>query len=404
MDKSTGKNPSSLRGDNVALIIRLLRERGILSRVALSRLTGLSQVAITNIISDLLDKGMIYETGALEGSKGRRSVGITLNDDFRHFIGVRINRDYFTAGIFNMAGRLQKQLTESIDSLSDPKDVLRRLKNALAVLLEASRAPVSGIGMALPGPLFPREGKVLLMSGFPGWNIVNVKEELDGLCRSHGLALCIEHDANCGVLAERWYGAENIGRTTLYLVIDRGIGCGLMIDGSLYSGSNGMSGELGHVSIDYNGPTCECGNRGCLELYCSTKAIEDEYKRRRALESDAQSVPYSLEDIVEAANNGDETAYAVVGRAARFLGIGIVGIINVLNPDTIILSDKISEAGEMYFSVLRKTLKNRLLPEIYENLNLRTGSRFDCDPMLVGAGALVFEKLLESPVKYFLDG
>lgn len=400
-----GENLISLKDKNIALIIRLLQKNGELSRVILSKLTGLTQASITNIMLELIDKKIIVETGMTYGKKGRRSIGVTLNENKCCYIGIRINRDYISAVLFDFRGKKLKEINEKVFFNESPLDVLNRIYQILRLYIKDAPQKVIGIGMALPGPMIPNKGRVLLMSGFPGWESVNIREELSGIVNEFGVDLILDHDANCGAMAEIIYG-KNAAGNALYILADMGIGCGIIVNGELYIGREGLSGELGHISIDYNGPVCECGNRGCLEMYCSRKVIEEDYKKLHVEDTNidmGNEKASSFENIKKLAVQNYAPAVKVISDAASFLGIGLAGIINLFNPDEIILSDKIVEAGSVFINPLEKALKKRLIKEIHEGLKIRRGSDFDCDPILLGAGALIFNKILESPTKYLFN-
>lgn len=402
MINMNGENLVSLKDKNIALIIKLLQKNGELSRVILSKLTGLTQASITNITLELIEKKIITETRMTYGKKGRRSIGVALNENKCCYIGARINRDYISAALFDFCGNELKEINEKIGLNKNPADVLERACQILRSFINEAPQKVIGIGMALPGPMIPSKGKILLMSGFPGWEYVSIKEELAGIVNEFGVDLILDHDANCGAMAEIIYG-KNALDNALYIVGDMGIGCGIIMNGKLYIGREGLSGELGHISIDYNGAICECGNYGCLEMYCSLKAIEADYAKINTEDNKDNKSTISFENIKELALQNHAPAIKAINNAATFLGIGLTGIINLLNPDEIILSDRIFEAGDIFIKPLESVLEKRLIKEIYAGLKIRRRSEFGCDPYLLGAGALIFNKILESPTKYLFN-
>lgn len=258
---------------------------------------------------------------------------------------------------------------------------------------------VLGIGVAIPGPFLSDAETIILMSGFPGWETVDINSELS---KEFGLPVFLEHDANCGALAELWYGQVGDNDNMVYVVADLGVGAGIVINGKLYNGDLGIAGEIGHSTIDYSGPKCECGNCGCLELYCSTKVLLQEYKKETASQPEySGSGSKTVEEVLKCVANGDPLARKVFKRVATFLGIGLVNVVNSFNPGLIVIGDRITLAGDYLLEVVDEVLKARLLKPIYDRVEIRLGS-FIKDPILYGASALVLQRALKRPSDYFI--
>jgi N-acetylglucosamine repressor len=387
-----GKNLEDIQQMNRALIISLLRKKEVISRADLAKATGLQQATITNIIKDLLEYGLVVETGIIDGEKGRRSIGLALNVDKYRVISVRLARKYFTIGLFDFAGNQYELISEHIDILSGPRNVLDRMFQSISNIMGTGEyGKVLGIGVAIPGPFFRSEGKIGLITEFPGWENISIKEELTS---KFGLPTYVEHDANVGALAEWWVGSSFMDSGTMvYVAAGQGIGAGIINDGKLFTGALGVAGEIGHMSIFLDGPKCECNNRGCLELYCSTIALT------KGIRKELDKYPHSVLDqdctlsqIFEALESGDELATKVFQKTARYLGLGLVNIIYAYNPHVIIIGDELAEAGQRLVEIIRDIIKDHTLPSIYENLTIKLSS-FKTDPVLIGAGSLVFDHI-----------
>lgn len=395
-----GYNLDTVKQNNISLVVRLLHRARVCSRVDLSREAGLSQASITHIISFLIERGIVFETGSVEGKMGRRSIGVSLNTNYK-IIGIRLERDYYAIGLFNIWGELLTKFDDYTYNIHEPHYVLEHLIHSISVMLEANTpSEILGIGVALPGPFISHKNKIEIMSGFPGWEDIDIAAVLR---ERFPLPIFLEHNANCGALAELWYGVKKNYRNAVVIAADVGVGSGIIIDGRLYRGAIGTSGEIGHMSIDYNGPKCECGNRGCLELYCSTKRLQREYtliaKKTPGYEAFSQK---DSKEILEAVAQGDSVARAAFQPIAEALGYGIVNIINVINPDIVIFSDHLALAGEYLIEIVRSILHARLLPTIFCELELKISSFAD-DCMLYGASALVLDKFLEQPLDFLKD-
>lgn len=391
-----GTNLEDVQEMNRSLIIRLMRKMSVCSRADLAKATGLKQATITNIINDLMDWGLVKEVGIIGGEKGRRSIGIALNGEMYKVIGIRLARKYIYVGLYDITGTEYYVKTEKISILSGSAVALKKMKDMIKeVLKDEEGNKVIGIGVALPGPFIRTEGRIALMTEFPGWENISIREELES---EFGLPVYLEHDANAGALAEWWLGSNSIDKGVLvYITAGQGVGAGIIIDGRVLRGSLGIAGEIGHMSIAYDGPKCQCGNRGCLEHYCSTSVLVREAMNE--LPNYPESVLHkdcSLNSIFEAIKAGDELANKVFLKIARYLGLGIVNVVNAYNPDVIIIGDELSQSGLHLLNIVRKTVEEHVLPSIYKNLRIELSS-FSNDPILVGAGALAVDKILSRP-------
>ncbi len=392
LNNKKGKNLEDIQLMNRALVLSLLRKKKAISRADLAKATGLKQATITNIIKDLLSCGLVTETGIIEGKKGRRSIGLTLNIDKYRVVSVRLARKYFTVGLFDITGNQYELITENIEILSGPRYALNRMCQRISDIMEkGGNSNVLGIGVAIPGPFFRSDGKIGVITEFPGWENISIKEELT---TKFGLPTFVEHDANVGALAEWWLGSSFMDSGTMvYVAAGQGIGAGIVNDGKLFTGAMGVAGEIGHMSIYLDGPKCECGNRGCLEHYCSTIALTKGIQKE--LEKYPQSIlnqDCTLSQIIEALESGDELAKKVFEKTARYLGMGLVNIVYTYNPHVIIIGDELAQVGQWIVDIIHDTIKDRILPSIFENLTIRLSS-FETDPVLIGAGSLVFDNI-----------
>jgi glucokinase len=253
--------------------------------------------------------------------------------------------------------------------LADGADAVIAEVSAMATRATASvraadpNAEILGVGVGAPGPLDMHRGIVLLTPNL-GWTDVPLRARLaDRL----GLAAALENDANCAVHAECWVGAAKHGQYVIGLTLGTGIGGGIVIGGKLYHGASDAAGEIGHTVIDNDGPLCACGNHGCLEAFASGKSIA-----RRAREALAHPGPSLLRDLTggdlsrvtaelvyEAAAQGDPLAQRVADDTARYLGIGLANLLNIFNPDTVVILGGVIQAGDALFAPLRREVAAR---------------------------------------------
>jgi len=390
----TGKNLEDIQEMNRSLVIRLLQRFKSISRVEIAKQSGLNQATVTNIISDFLQWGLVRETGWIAGARGRRSIAVELAGENYIIIGVRLARKYFSVGIFDLSGKCYEKLEKKINLEDKAETVLRSIQDQILQQMKRyNERTIVGIGIALPGPFIKNEGHIALLTETSGWQNIEIIESLQ---ESTGLRVFLEHDANAAVLAE-WCFAQNydVKIPIMCIMAGQGIGAGIMDKGKIFTGDLGIAGEIGHMSINYDGPKCECGNRGCLEMYCSTISIQKDIRARLQEHPESKCRKDSnISEIIEAYKSGDVLAREVVNLAAQYLGYGISSLINIINPGKIIIGDELSKAGVDFLAVILETVKQRVLPKLYDNTQIIL-SQLDDDTALIGTCMLVIEEALQ---------
>ena len=227
----------------------------------------------------------------------------------------------------------------------------------------ATRSSFLGVGIGSPGPL-DRERGVVIFTPNLGWRDFPLRDRVQDAVR---LPATLDNDANCATLGEWWIGAAKGARHVVGLTIGTGIGGGLILDGRLYHGVSDVAGEIGHTTIDSTGRRCGCGNYGCLEAYASGPAIAE--RARESLAGGESSVMTSLVGgdlsrlnaalVYAAAQQGDELAIQVVRETARFLGAGIANLLNIFNPEVVVLAGGVTQAGDALFEPMRAEVRRR---------------------------------------------
>ncbi len=244
--------------------------------------------------------------------------------------------------------------------------IVRMVEETITVTSEqtgADRSAFSGVGIGAPGPL-DRESGVVLITPNLGWTNFPLRDRVSA---GVGLPAALDNDANCATLGEWWIGAARGAQHVLGLTIGTGIGGGLILNGQLYHGASGIAGELGHISIEANGRKCNCGNYGCLEAYASGSAIAT--RAREALGGGEASLLPALvngdlsritaQTVYEASAQGDGVARHVVRDTAQFLGVGIASLVNIFNPEVVVIAGGVTQAGDALFEPLRAEVRRR---------------------------------------------
>jgi predicted NBD/HSP70 family sugar kinase len=393
-----GNNTSDLSEMNRSAIVRILQQNEICSRAEVAKMTGLTQASITKLVGSLIDMGIVSEVGIVKGNGNRRSIGLRLNAEKNLVIGVKFSRHVFAIGVFDISGKLYTQ-QETEYSLTDfAEDVIASMKSQIHELLKKYENVVA-IGLAVPGPYLRKEGTIAMVTRMPNWSTVNFIDEFK---HEFDKPVFIEQDANAGALAEWWFG--NHGRplnSLAYFLAGEGVGSGIVDHDRLLLGNLGIASEVGHISIDFKGPVCECGNRGCLELYSSTMALlkRAEKELPELFEKPYENRTQICHRIFDAARAGDKKALKLVEEIAEYLGYGCVTLINAYDPEIIVIGDSIAAADELLLPTINRIVKERTLEAISSHVKIEI-SKLSIDPTLYGAAAIATDRVLRKPSEY----
>jgi predicted NBD/HSP70 family sugar kinase len=402
MRGATGKNNSDLTEMNRSAVVKILQQQEVCSRADIARQTGLTQAAITKIVASMIEMGIVSEVGIITGSDNRRSIGLRLNADRHQIIGVKFAREMFAVGVFDISGKIYTQTETKFPLEEEPQKVLSAMKKQIHDMLKKYENVVS-IGLAVPGPYLRDEGRIAVVTRMSAWHTINFIEEFK---EEFHKPVFIEHDANAGALAEWLFGGHGQSLHTLaYFLVGEGVGCGIIEKGRLFLGVQGTACEFGHVSVDVFGPRCECGNYGCLEMYCSASALW-----KKAQEHVPECLPVgelqsgdACNAIFEAARAGNQKALDVVRETAEYIGYGCVTLINGYNPDIIIIGDVVSQGGDLLMPTIQEVVKQRVIPELHTRVQIKI-SDLKVDPTLYGAAATATNKVLQLPSKFSAAG
>ena len=390
-----GYNQSDIIDNNRTVLLRLLCREGVCPRVSLARQTGLKQSTVTNITAEFLRWGLIQETGFLTGRKGRRSIGISLNNDDFGILSIRLARTHFVLSIFNLSAvQLSTQQYEIADGQNADDTVAQMCTIAKELIRTSAPRRILACGVAVPGPYSLIRNRIALMTGTIGWDTIPLREVLR---ERLGIPVFAEQDANCGALAQYWLNPEFYSTQMLiYIAVGQGVGAGILDAGRLVRGKLGMTGEIGHTSICYDGPVCSCGNRGCLENYCSSTSFT-----KMVNEALRPSSPLSFRDAAALLQSGNPAVMELFLTLCERLAVGIVNLINAFNPDVIILGDEMTHVmPDLMIEQVRKFVKERCIPELYETTMIEK-SLVAKDSFAHGAALTAIEDVFDHPSDYF---
>jgi glucokinase len=306
----------------------------------------------------------------------------------RFVLGIDIGGTNLVVGsVAEDGSRLYALASEPTNAEAGTRDVLDRLIALTRQTIEQTRrelpgAEIIGVGVGAPGPLDTRSGVVLLTPNL-GWVNLPLRQIIHDRL---GLPAALDNDANCAVLGEWWVGAAQGAHQAIGITIGTGIGGGIILDGRLYHGASDVAGEIGHTTIDTEGRRCKCGNYGCLEAYASGPNIA--LRAVEALEVGAESLLPSLvggdlarvtaQTVYEAAQAGDELALDVVNDTAKFLGAGIANLLNVFNPEVVVICGGVTLAGDHLFVPLRREVARRAFKPAVNACRIVPGGLVGC--------------------------
>jgi len=398
--ENLGKNYEDISSENKSSIIQYLRRNGVCSRAQISKAMGLTQASISKITGQLIEENIVYETGYITGSKGRRSIGIALNTRCKKVLGVRISRRSFSIGLFDLAGLMYENVSGQFTADTTLHDVIGRIRKHLLDYL-AQYSDIAAIGVAVPGPFNIRTSELILTTSMAtsDWTNTNLSAEFG----EFPVPITFSHDADAGALANWWFGSKvtNLKSTLVHFFVGDGVGAGIVSAGEIDQ-ARAFSREIGHISVDVNGERCRCGNYGCLEMYCSTFALMN-YANEMLGEYPDSSLArlYELtpKDIFAAAEMGDPLALRCVDRIATYVGYGVVNIINLCVPDVVIISNEMARGGQRLLQRVQQVVNERIQPVIAQAVSIQLEDEWLMnDPTLHGAAAVAINHCMESPL------
>jgi glucokinase len=269
-------------------------------------------------------------------------------------IGIDLGGTKIAAALADDHGKIITDVNIPTEAAKGQRAVIDNVIKAVAMLMSSSKKKVTRLGIGVPGPILYKSGIVIEPPNLPGWKQVNLKKILEKRFR---VPVQLDNDANCAALAEAKFGAGKKARDFLYVTVSTGIGGGIIIDRQLYRGAIGAAGEFGHMIIDPKGPLCGCGNYGCFEALASGTAI----KKRAGMDAIAVEL---------AARQGDEKALQVIRETAHYLAIGFANLVNVFNPEMIVVGGGVSKMRELLFTPIREEFKKYALTLPAKNVQI----------------------------------
>ncbi|MGG0157678.1 xylose repressor [Bacillus velezensis] len=368
---------------NQKLLLNEILKNAPISRAKLSEMTGLNKSTVSSQVNTLMKENLVFEIGQGQSSGGRRPVMLVFNKKAGYSVGIDVGVDYVNGILTDLEGTIVLDQHHHLECNSPEitKDILIEMIHHFIANMPQSPYGLIGIGICVPG-LIDKNQKIVFAPN-SNWRDIDLKSFIQ---KKFNVPVFIENEANAGAYGEKVFGAAKNHDNMIYVSIGTGIGIGVIINNDLYRGVGGFSGEMGHMTIDFNGPKCSCGNRGCWELYASEKALI------KSLQTKEKKV--STQDIIDLAHLKDIGTLHALQNFGFYLGIGLTNILNTFNPQAIILRNSIIESHPMVLHSIKSEVSSR----VYSHLD----NSYELLPSFLGknAPALGMSSIV---IDHFLD-
>lgn len=394
---------------NTLEILQLIRTAGFISRSQVVQNTGTSPFLVSKVCDTLLAAGFITEAGQGDSTGGRRPALLSLRPGLGRVIGVHLGRVNVRVAIADFSGNLIEYVKDQSRADKGPEVAMRHVMELIDRILEKSgvaSSDLNGIGIGVSGVLERSTGVILFWPKLPLWVNVPVRKILE---ERYNTLVELEDTSRTQAFAEYRLGGADSAKHFIYIALGAGVGAALLLNGQLYSGAGGFAGEFGHITVSEAGPLCSCGNRGCLETMVSASSLIR--KARQGLtaglsntlmeiaQGDVEKV--SVEMLGQAARKGDRFALRILTEAGAHIGRGIVGLINLLNPELIVMGAGVASAvGDLILPEIEAVVRDRAIIQAVDQVQIRI-SRLQEKDWALGATFLVTQKALaESFLKW----
>ncbi|TQL99195.1 putative NBD/HSP70 family sugar kinase [Actinoallomurus bryophytorum] len=372
----------SLRSRNRLRVLETVQQRGAISRVDITRTTGLSRTTVSSLVAELLSEGVLSERAAEPPAPspggGRPATLLALSPDGGGVLGVHLGHEGVRVVLADLSGDVLGERQREIDVDHLPADSLAYVADAaLELVARHDVGRVIGMGVAVSAPVQLVSHALRTPSMLRDWTDIDIAAQLRDRV---GVPVHVGNDANLGAMAEWTFGVGRGADDLIYLMLSDGVGAGLILNGRPYEGAAGAAGELGHVAVVDGGYVCRCGNRGCLETVVGTRALVGAVSHSRGPDT-------TLAEVVQLALAGDPGCHRVITDAGRTIGRALSGICAVLDPKLVIIGGKIAAAGPPLLEGVREILARRLPSAISQGVVVTAGRLGDRAEVL-GAVAL----------------
>lgn len=370
-------NKSDQKGSKTS-IIQALRKHGSMPRIQLTKITELSRATISSTISELIECNLVQETEKAPSTGGRPAIALELVPGSHAILGADLDNQIWTLGMFDLLGNVLEMSKIPVSSPRPETAVQELIEHIGGAAKTSGHELIQMIGLSVPGLVDTKKG-IIKSAADLGWANVEIEEMVT---KAFGWPAVAMNRHRARGLAECRFGSGRDYAHMIYVGVGSGIAAGIFNERQLVSGSFGGAGELGHITVEPDGPVCPCGNNGCLHLYATAPAIVQEARRLLRAGAEGSSLNRVIPgndlqllqagDVCRAADEGDELAIRIVTHAATYLGIALANLVNLLNPEAIILGGSIPTSCDTYVNIAAKVMRQRSMSALSSGISLHT--------------------------------
>lgn len=399
MAKMKKADQEMLKRLNRQIVLKNIRKHGEISRAELTQYTKLSPTTVSLITSELIDKKIVMELGIGESSGGRRPVMLGINPNARFVISIILKPKEVIYALLNLDCIVVKEwnIKQNIVGEENVKNILARCLHDIFDEYGEFEGKIVGIGISIPGIVNNQDGCILYSAPLE----LKEFEMIEFIKRQKNNMDCfVFKDTDALILGEHKFGIGRHYNNFAYIMVEDGVGMSYINSGNLFQPSNIGGFELGHMTIDLNGPICRCGNKGCLGTIISENYIVNSYKEKlKEKGEEGIDDELRLEDIIARSNGGDIVAKEILKEQARILGIGIANVLNMINPEMIAIGGPLSKCEWNYLDIVLDTGRNTALKFYNDGINIKFTTKGILSA-LAGMANYVFEKKIFSPIEF----
>ncbi len=408
MNTTDGQSKKGVKLQNQTVALKLVATHPGISRVDIAKITGLTKMTIGNLVSEMIDLGFIEEDAPHlavngNGAVGRNPIALKIAQNSPCVLGVSIKRGIYQFILADLAGNLIDQLARETAAPLSAHELVAIVKDGLDALSRRTQRRLLGVGVASIGPVNAVDGVILDPANFHGIRNIPIVD----IVRKHtGLPAFLISDGNAGALAEKTFGLGRDLDNYLFLHIRYGIGAGLVLENKLYTGPYGQSGEIGHTTINFAGPKCDCGNTGCLELYANVDVMRNHIRALAPLHPGARIADRpdpTLPEIIDAANSGDNLALSALDHFCDYLAHAVVNTIVLLDVRHIIADFRSTVPGTALETLLTAKMSYSVHKHQFNELRIMR-SAFNGQAPLLGAAAVIANKVFDNELAILPGG
>lgn len=395
-----GVNLPSVGSFNERVILDEIRLAGPISRVELSQRTGLTAQTVSTIVRRLLASGVLEEGSRGPSTGGKPRTPIRVNPSAACAVGVHLDPHLINILVTDLGGKTRYARRTTPPSRGGATALVNKLLTEINAAMADERVAgdrLVGVGIAVPGPIDPVTNAMRQPPNMPGIHDAAVREQLESQLSGPRRRVVVENDATAAAIGEHWSGAEYSAEDFVYVYLGTGVGAGIFINGNIYRGATGNGGEIGHSSVNVSGPRCHCGNRGCLEMYCSPLAVLQTAKRLPASlagHGGHAALQAAYARVCTDAARGAKSARSAITNAARHLAIASLTLVNTLDVKHLVfggpaLHDSIAD---QYLHTVLDTINAQSYTRSVRDVSVHR-SALDTDAAAFGAASSVFHEV-----------